>query len=299
MTHFKKARQLDVMKHFFLFLLILILSCLVALSHVPREVIVIEAVESERVYNLTSVESTDNNAVEIDGINFEMIVPDPALSIQKKPDTSGVRAIAPVPKLFAKAWDAELGKATELISFESIDSNAVEVDGIHLETVVFNPIWQIPANLHGANTPVQFGVRITNKTSESIRVPLALSFGPKIIKMDGQELRIVNNVISSDPPTLKKPLCPSIKPGKSETFVWNWILQWQNNQLQLEGTNAQGAPWIYEPLSPGVYSIALEYDVRSTIVRLCELITKVSRAEEKIWVGRGTTPSKNISLVHL
>jgi hypothetical protein len=201
--------------------------------------------------------------------------------------------------LLAGAVDAELGRATELTSFESTHSNVVEVDGIHLETVVFNPIWRIPANLHGANTPVQFGVRITNKTSESIRVPLALSFDPKIVKMDGQELKIVNDVISSGPPTLNKPLCPSIKPGKSETFVWNWILKWQNNQLQLEGTNVQGAPWIYEPLSPGVYSIALQYNVRRTIVRLCELITEVPRTEEKIWVGQGITPSKNFSLVHL
>ena len=102
--------------------------------------------------------------------------------------------------------------------------------------MVFNQIWPIPANLHGANTPVQFGVRITNKTSESIRVPWSLSFSPKIVKMDGQVLQIANNVIPSEPPILKQPLCPSIKPGKSETFVWNWILQWQNNQLQLEGT---------------------------------------------------------------
>lgn len=238
MSHFDKAKLIDMMKNFSLFLLALICFCLVALSHPPKEVIGMKEVESERGYNLTSF-------------------------------------------------------------VEGVDNNAVEVDGIHLETVVFNPIWRIPANLHGANTPVQFGVRITNKTSESIRVPFALSFSPKIIKMDGQELKIVNDLISFGPRNLKKPLCPSIKPGKSETFVWNWILQWQNNQLQLEGTNVYGDPWIYEPLSPGVYSIALKYNVRSTIVRLCELITKVPRTEEKIWVGQGITPSKNFSLVHL
>jgi hypothetical protein len=132
-----------MMKRFSLLLLVLIFSGLIALSHVPREAIAMKEVESERVYNLTSVEATD--------------------------------------------------------------SSTVEVDGIHLETVVFNQIWRIPANLHGVNTPVQFGVRITNKTSESIRVPLALSFDPKIVKMDGQELKIVNNVISSGPRTLKNP----------------------------------------------------------------------------------------------
>jgi hypothetical protein len=292
MSQFKKPKPIYVMKHFALFLLVLILSGVMALSHVSAGSTAPSDIGITRV--------TELKAGEIDGIRFESIMPEPVLTLPKKqPDTNGVIAFGHVPRLLAGAVDLELGRATELTSFESTHSNVVEVDGMHLETVVFNPIWRIPANLHGANTPVQFGVRITNKTSESIRVPWIFSFGPKIIKMDGQVLRIVNNVISSGPPSTKEPLCPSIKPGKSETFVWNWILQWQNNQLQLEGTNAYGAPWIYEPLSPGVYSIALQYNVRSTIVQLCELITKVSRAEEKIWVGRGTTPSKNISLVHL
>ena len=292
MSHFKKAKPIDAMKHFAFFLLALILSGVMALSHVSAGSTAPSDIGITRV--------TELKAAEIDGIRFESIRPEPVLTLPKKQlDTNGVIALGHVPRLLAGAVDAELGRATELTSFESTHSNAVEVDGIHLETVVFNPIWRIPANLHGANTPVQFGVRITNKTSESIRVPWIFSFSPKIVKMDGQVLRIVNNVSPSDPPSTKEPLCPSIKPGKSETFVWNWILQWQNNQLQLEGTNAYGAPWIYEPLSPGVYSIAVQYNVRSTIVRLCELITKVSRAEEKIWVGQGTTPSKNISLVHL
>ncbi len=107
------------------------------------------------------------------------------------------------PKEVIGMKEVESERVYNLTSFvEGVDNNAVEVDGIHLETVVFNPIWRIPANQHGANTPVQFGVRITNKTSESIRVPLALSFGPKILKMDGQELKIATNVISSEPPTL-------------------------------------------------------------------------------------------------
>ncbi|MEG4169471.1 MULTISPECIES: hypothetical protein [unclassified Microcoleus] len=64
------------MKHFSLFLLVLIISGLVALSHVPREVMAIEEVESERGYNLTSVEATNKNAVERNGIRLEILVPD-------------------------------------------------------------------------------------------------------------------------------------------------------------------------------------------------------------------------------
>jgi hypothetical protein len=50
----------------------------VALSHSPREIIVIKKVESERVYNLTfCVEEVDNNAVEVDGIHLETVVFNP------------------------------------------------------------------------------------------------------------------------------------------------------------------------------------------------------------------------------
>ncbi len=64
------------MKNCYLFLLVLILSGLVALSHVPREVMAIEEVESERVYNLTSVEATNKNAVERNGIRLEILAPE-------------------------------------------------------------------------------------------------------------------------------------------------------------------------------------------------------------------------------
>lgn len=211
---------------------------------------------------------------------------------------SGVMVFGHLPRWFTGAFDTKLGRVPELISFESTDSNVVEVDGIELETVVFDETWPIPAKLDGANTRVQFGVRITNNTPESIRVPWILSFSPTIVKLDGQALQMAE-IISSDLPTIKEPICQSIKPGKSKTFVWNWILQWHNNQLQLEGTNAYGAPWTYQSLTPGVYSIGSEYNVRTTIVRLCELMTKVPRTEEKIWVGQGTTPSKTVSLVQL
>ncbi|WP_293299061.1 hypothetical protein [Microcoleus sp. PH2017_11_PCY_U_A] len=84
-----------MMKHFSLFLLVLILSGLVALSHVPKEVMAIEEVESERGYNLTSVESTNKNAVEIDGIRFEILVPNRVWLIpENQPDVNTLIQLA-------------------------------------------------------------------------------------------------------------------------------------------------------------------------------------------------------------
>ncbi len=76
------------MKHFSLFLLVLIIYGLVALSHVPREVRAIKEVESERGYNLTSVEATNKNAVERNGIRLQILVPDRVWRIPEKQDAT-------------------------------------------------------------------------------------------------------------------------------------------------------------------------------------------------------------------
>lgn len=90
-----------MMKHFFLFLLILILSGLVALSQVPREVIVMKEgvmalshvfrgstspsdLKITRVTELKSVDSPDNKTVEQEGISMKISVPYFVLPIPEK-----------------------------------------------------------------------------------------------------------------------------------------------------------------------------------------------------------------------
>jgi len=52
-----------------------------------------------------------------------------------------------------------------MASFESTDSNGVEVDGIRFETLVPETVWTIPENQPGASTPVQLGIRMINNRS--------------------------------------------------------------------------------------------------------------------------------------
>lgn len=83
MSHFQRARQLDVMKHFPVFLLALVLSAVVALGDMPRGFGRPSDVYMGMLANLTSVESTDKNVIERDGIKFETLVPERVLTLPK------------------------------------------------------------------------------------------------------------------------------------------------------------------------------------------------------------------------
>jgi len=69
------------MKYFFLFILALILSGAIALGYVSPKVTAQSDGGMERVVNITSQASTDSNAIEVDGIHFEIIASNSILRI--------------------------------------------------------------------------------------------------------------------------------------------------------------------------------------------------------------------------
>jgi hypothetical protein len=63
---------------------ILIFFGIIVLSHTPISVMAHEKVEAQRVATMTSYESHDNNTVKVDGIKFEMVMPERVLKIPPK-----------------------------------------------------------------------------------------------------------------------------------------------------------------------------------------------------------------------
>lgn len=265
MSHFVKAKPIDAMKHFALFLLALILSGVMALSHVSAGSTAPSDIGITRV--------TELKAAEIDGIRFESIMPEPVLTIPKKqPDTNGVIALGHVPRLLAGAVDSEQGRATELTSFESthsnIDSNAVERNGIRLEILVPDRVWRIPEK-QDATTPVRIGFQITNNTPYPIRFPPLdplLVFPLTIVDADGNLLqRQAGRDILLKSPQLA---CPLVQPRESLTFFLKAQLFWQNNQLLFGGADGLGGGWSFDNLKPGNYQIRLRY-INSRALLVC------------------------------
>jgi len=77
----------------------------------------------------------------------------------------GVILLSHVPIGVTAPSDVEMGRVANMASFESTDSNGVEVDGIRFETLVPETVWTIPENQPGASTPVQLGIRMINNRS--------------------------------------------------------------------------------------------------------------------------------------
>jgi hypothetical protein len=238
---------------------------------------------------------TELKAAEIDSIRFESIMPEPVLTLPKKqPDTNGVIALGHVPRLLAGAVDAELGRATELTSFESthsnIDSNAVERNGIRLEILVPDRVWRIPEK-QDATTPVRIGFQITNNTPYPIRFPPLdplLVFPLEIVDVDGNLLRRSGGRGM----LLKSPqlACPLVQPRESLTFFLKAELFWQNNQLLFGGNDGLGGGWTFR-IGPGNYQIRLAY-VNSRALLFCDepqtgMMTNLTRG---IWTGQIVTP---------
>jgi hypothetical protein len=76
MTLFKKAKPIDVMKHFALFLLALIISGVMALSHAPAGATAPSDIGITMVADFKSADSPDRNAVERGNFNIEVLGPD-------------------------------------------------------------------------------------------------------------------------------------------------------------------------------------------------------------------------------
>jgi len=286
MTLFKKAKLIDAMKHFALFLLALILSGVMALSHVSAGATAPSDIRITRV--------TELKAAEIDGIRFESIMPEPVLTLPKKqPDTNGVIALGHVPKLLAGAVDAELGRATELTSFESthsnIDSNAVERNGIRLEILVPDRVWRIPEK-QDATTPVRIGFQMTNNTPYPIRFPPLdplLVFPLAIVDADGNLLRRSGGRGM----LLKSPqlACPLVQPRESLTFFLKAELFWQNNQLLFGGNDGLGGGWTFD-IGPGNYQIRLAYVNFRALLVCYDPDRDDENLTRGIWTGRMVTP---------
>ncbi|MEK0195663.1 hypothetical protein [Microcoleus anatoxicus] len=114
---------------------------------------------------------------------------------------------------------------------ESSDNNAVEVDGIRFETLVPERELTIP-NIKGLKNSVQFGIRITNNTSEPVRFSLVdltpefINFNDKLLFAGAVQFRLV---------TIKKSNFPLLLPKESFSFFGEGGLFWNENMLRLGG----------------------------------------------------------------
>jgi len=178
------------------------------------------------------------------------------------------------------------------MSFKSADDNVVEVEGVSFETLVSEPIWIIPKNEPNAKLPVTLGVRITNKTPNPIRFSRFDTLYPNLVRQGGQVIQLEGGRDGTLKP--KESDFPLVAPRESVTFYLDANLSWQNNKLQLGGSDGFGGLWYFDNLNPDTYQVQFIYQSHK---RSVEIDKQGRRILDNIWIGRVATPFVKISLL--
>lgn len=179
-----------------------------------------------------------------------------------------------------------------LTSSKSNNDNKAEVSGVYFETVIENSILSITEKNHSAETHVQLGVRITNKTHNSMRFCQYRTIFPDLIDPKGIHLRLEGG--SNRSRLIQESDCPLIHPEENVTFFLNGILTWKKNKLQLVGSDEINGLWYFDDLESGVYGFRFLYYSTQKSIQISYPEDKVL---ENIWVGQSYTPISKLSLV--
>ncbi len=188
-----------------------------------------------------------------------------------------------------------------MTSFESSDSNALEVDGIIFETLVSQSILTVPERKCSAHTIVQLGIRISNNTQTPLCFAFYYSLFPELIALSGQ---IVERGFNSE--RLLKPIASDFlqaMPGKSVTFFRNAILHWTVNRknkrdqkLTLTIPIRDGDCLSFSKLIPGKYQLRFKYTRLQKKDNYFSKYIDLNILSE-VWEGEVMTPTVDIYLV--
>ncbi|MGB8691290.1 MAG: hypothetical protein WCD53_28755 [Microcoleus sp.] len=197
----------------------------------------------------------------------------------------------------------ETGKLTtpfanlRLIQPVGFNNNAVEVDGIHFETLMPEQLLTVLNKRRNAESSVQIGMRITNNTPTPFYFSFYGSFYPELIMPDGQVQRRGYNTDWMRGPEESDFLL--VTPGKSLTFFPDISLFWTNHsQFSLGVSSGYGGSCSFDQLKPGIYHFRFQYYNTSDTIPKKNLAGESieSRPIEKVWTGRVDTPFVEFSI---
>lgn len=201
----------------------------------------------------------------------------------------GTMALSHVPRRI-KVHEVKIERIANMTSSESNDSNAIEVNGIRFETLL--PVLMVRLPKYGEETPVQFGVRITNQASTPYRFDLQ-RFLPEFLDSKGQLIKVgINRNTSTEAEESDIPL---IAPGQSLEFLMNPKLVWYRDYLRLLGNAFYGGVWELYILKSEKYQVRLRYENQLAKKKMI-LFAKGRDEIDGFWIGKVATPFAHIHL---
>jgi RNA polymerase sigma factor (sigma-70 family) len=158
-------------------------------------------------------------------------------------------------------WEGRLPSneaAFEVAAAKEDARNVIEKDGIRFEIRIPNRAWTIPKDAPRSFTPVNVGLRITNRTKKPFRFSGFRTLAPEMLGPDGQALERTGG--GDGTYARKQADCPLLKPGESLTFSSTAMLLWRSGRLEFGGEGVLwGGFWQFAGLRPGRYRLRLRY----------------------------------------
>ena len=176
-----------------------------------------------------------------------------------------------------------------MTSFQSNDSNAVEVDGIRFETLVPERVLIIPTR-EDAKTPVQFGIRVTNLSS----IPYRFIFFRLMPELQDALGRVIERSWGRN--ATKAPQESDFllaMPNESLTFFVEGELYCYKDKFGLKGYESSGGVWSFRNLNPGRYQVRFTYENRNAVRKIY-----YGGTVEGLWTGKASTPWEEFRLVY-
>ncbi|MEH2055842.1 MAG: hypothetical protein V7K97_06675 [Nostoc sp.] len=301
-----------------------------ALSHTPINLTAYENLEIERVAKMTSFESNEINAVEVDNVGFETVVSQRVLTIPEAkrgvytPVELGIRitnkmffgiiVLSHAPISVMAREKVEVERVAYMSFFKSNNDNTVQIDGIQFETVMPERVLRIPPKLADTKTQIQFGIQITNNTANP-RNFLLFAALPEFLQKNKQKV----SQFGPNANTAASPEFSDFKllmPRESITFLVEGYFEWFENELKFAFLRKDATYWWYGNFKSGTYSINVIYEnpypaweqaswgdgIISLMPMRKQPINNYLPSEiikiEDVWVGKIFTPPLEFYLIH-
>ncbi len=182
--------------------------------------------------------------------------------------------------------------ATQFVNFHLVqladsDPKAVEVDGIRFETLVPFPVLTIPENMFDVNTPVQFGIRVTNLT----QIPYRFIFFGLMPELQGANGQIIERSYARNvTKTHQESDYLLAMSRESLTFLLNAEFYRWDNKLNLRGYEGSGGVWTFHNLKSGAYQVRFTYENRTAVGKIYQGGGRWRKLFDNVWTGMVCTP---------
>lgn len=177
------------------------------------------------------------------------------------------------------------------------NKSAVEVDGIHFETILLEKVLKIPKRERGAMAGVKLGgIRITNKTPHPLHLSFYNSLHPQIVGSDGQILW--RGYFSDWSRQVEESDFISLNPGEDVTFFPEAAIWWQDNdQFDLVIASGDGGSHTFKITELGNYKIQWNYMNKTGELNLYDQEKRNWKQVKNIWKGMVTTPFLKLEFI--